>query len=90
MSSAFFRASDLAARAVGPPEGIQRFGWRVRIGRTCRAGRMHYPELEASFEVDFVCERQGKMGEGQWRSEARKADDRRSARMMFGDYDNAD
>ena len=85
-----FRAPDLAARTMGPPEGIQRFGWHVRLGRTCRAGRVHYPELETSFEVDLILRRQDKLEEDQWGSEACKADHRRAARMMFGDCDTED
>ena len=88
MSSVLFRAAALATKEMGPPEGIERLGWHVRLGRTCGRGREYHPEKEASFEVDLIFKRQDKLEEGQWRSEARKADDRRSARMMFGDYDN--
>ena len=54
MSSALFRAVDLATKEMGPPEGIERLGWHVRLGRTCGMGRKYYPELEASFEVDLI------------------------------------
>ncbi len=38
--------------------------------------------------MDLIFKRQDKLEEGQWRSEARKADDRRSAIMMLDDYSN--
>ena len=41
-----------------------------------------------SFAVDFIFKHQDKIEECRWRSEARRADEQRSAAMMFDDYSN--
>ena len=58
MSGVLFRAAVLATTEIGPPEGIERLGWHVRLGRTCGKGREYYPEKETSFEVDLIFKRQ--------------------------------
>ena len=83
-----FRAVDLVIRYMGPPEGIGRQAWHARLGRTCRAGNAFYPEGEISFEVGLIFDRQDLLEQGQRRGAARRDDDARAARMMFGAEDS--